>query len=157
MGSDCVRNWSDSLTTLVFNRAPTGDALGGEGGEVGSRHVPFAVVMLNFVTIIIHGVGVFKSVANSNVQLLCWADRSSSTSNAVQWKLTKNCMQSCNHTQPKRTPALKSVSGAHLSISTSPTYDVFYNGINNATLEFQPQLTVATLYDSPIGHLLRRS
>ena len=48
-------------------------------------------------------------------------------------------------------------SGAHFSISTSPTYDVLYNGINTATLELFPQLTFTTMYDSPIGHLLRRS
>ena len=56
MGNDCVRNWSESLTTLEFNPSENGDALalGGEGG-VGRRNVPFANEMLNyFVTIIIH-------------------------------------------------------------------------------------------------------
>ena len=44
-----------------------------------------------------------------------------------------------------------------MSISTSPTYDVLDIGISIVTLEFDPQVTSTTMYDSPIGHLLRRS
>ena len=48
-------------------------------------------------------------------------------------------------------------SGAHLSISTSLTYDVLHIGITITTLELLPQLTSTTMYDSLLFHFLRRS
>ena len=77
---------------MEFNRATHGDASGGKGGEVGSRDVPFANVMLNFVTIIIHVV-VFRSFLPTAKDLKVAAYLVAESS----WAIVFDCMKQNTH------------------------------------------------------------
>ena len=149
MGNDCVRNWSESLTTLEFNPSENGDALalGGEGG-VGSRNVPFANEMLNyFVTIIIHVVLMLPTATYNYyvgpIHLLHQMHVKRSRS-----ELSLRQKTACNLHSTKRTPALKSVVAVltyphprhlHAMFCTMESLLQRWNSIHNSHL---PQCTI---------------